>query len=226
MAKVTEFQSPFSFCADLYRSADFLLLEPLLPVIKRHLGQYCDEKTRWLWTRGNIEKDMEEKTVVVWIEDLKNAILEVMRWNTPVIEHLLMEFVWASRWHLNCVAVPTNREHINIGLWLRENVPYFTGRMTRHCKRIDEDALRAMRGSRAPDQVWTPEDSLLAPMPSWSSACPRCNSYLDVPVFPRGENAWGQLKDPFNLNGSTPTRAWCRRCAGQVRYPWRENGYY
>ncbi|KAG6353626.1 hypothetical protein INS49_005334 [Diaporthe citri] len=131
MATETRYRPVFKFCAELYRSADFFLLEPLLPVVQRHIGDYCDEKTRWMWTRGNMTEDYRnEKKALIWVDDLKAAILETDKWNTPVISFMLMEFVWASNTFL------TNYYSTYIGIrdWLRENARRFLDDMEHHCK--------------------------------------------------------------------------------------------
>lgn len=38
MDEETRSRQPFKFCAELYRSADFFMLNPLLPVISTYLG--------------------------------------------------------------------------------------------------------------------------------------------------------------------------------------------
>lgn len=224
MERETSSRPTFKFCAELYRSADFFLLKPLLPVVQRHLGDYCDEKTRWMWTRGNINEDAEnEKEALVWVEDLKDAILETHTWNTPVIKYLLMEFVWASRDLLRS-GFPI---HISIHGWLWNNVRGFWDDMEDHC----DDTPPSIWGRKwrkwSPPPVWTPAPCQ-TPIPlRWCDTCVRCGGQLEKPSDGYDENAYGQLRDPFNASyrGCSQPREWCLECAAQVKYPWREDGY-
>lgn len=124
MTKQTEFRQPFKFCAELYRSADFFLLKPLLPVVQECLSDYCDDKIKWMYTKGNPLEDCEEQTARACVEDLKAAILEAHKWNTPIIHTMLKEFVWAGRHYLVCDA-GASTQHLDISGWLDENVPKF-----------------------------------------------------------------------------------------------------
>lgn len=220
MATETRFRPVFKFCSELYRSADFFLLNPLLPVVQRHLGDYCDEKTRWMWTRGNlIQDERNEKKALVWVEDLKAAILETSKWNTPVIKVMLMEFVWASKPYL----AGYYRTYTGIQDWLRENARGFWDEMEDRCA---TPPLWGMWIKRRPPPVWTPP-RCKTPVPSswaWSVACVRCGSKLVEESWDR--KGYGQLKDPFNLSdGWSSCREWCVECAAQIKYPWREDGY-
>lgn len=74
-------------------------------------------------THGTVAEDYHtEQKAVVWLEDLKAAILDAHKWNTPVINTMLMEFVWAGRAYLACAApIP----YLDISQWLNEKVPGF-----------------------------------------------------------------------------------------------------
>lgn len=221
MATETRFRPAFKFCAELYRSADFFLLKPLLPVVQRHLGDYCDEKTKWIWTRGNmIEDERNEKKALVWIEDLKAAILETSKWNTPVINIMLMEFVWVSR---TANVYPT---YISIGYWLHENARGFQDTMKNRC--ITVKPTMWWPGRKPSPPVWTPP-GCTTPMTAVTKrpvcdTCVRCYNKLELGDC--NEKGYGQLQDPFNPpHCSGHLREWCRECVAETKYPWREDGY-
>lgn len=221
MAEETRHRPTFKFCAELYRSADFLLLEPLLPVVQRYIGDYCDEKTKWMWTRGNISEDRKNgQKALVWIDDLKAAILETHKWNTPVINTMLMEFVWAGQVFLTGIF----ELHINIREWLKENARGWLKDMSDHC-----DPTPPLWGARKkwfPGSVWTPA-RCKTPIPDdWCNTCVRCGQRLERDDFGLTKRDYGQLRDPFNSSGSCiQPREWCRVCAAETKYPWREEGY-
>lgn len=220
MAEETRFRpyTVFKFCAELYRSADFFLLQPLLPTVQRRIGDHCDEKIKWIMTRGNVTKDEKKKTALVWVEDLKAAILETHKWKTPVINVMLMEFVWAGKSLLTtCYQV-----HTSIGNWLHENARGWRKEMDEHC-----DVPLHFRGRRRwGDSIWNPAPCS-TPIPDyWRDTCVRCGSKLDRDVGGLTKDAYGQLQDPFNSSGScTMPREWCRECAAEDNIPWREDGY-
>lgn len=221
MAEETRHRPTFKFCAELYRSADFFLLEPLLRVIQRHIGDYCDEKTKWMWTRGNITEDNRNgKKALLWIDDLKAAILETHKWNTPVIDIMLMEFVWAGR-----VFLTSRFElHINIRQWLKQNAKGWMEDMSDHCQHtptFQGDVRKQFQPA-----VWTPA-RCKTPIPDdWCDTCVRCGTKLDRDNFGLTKRDYGQLRDLFNSSSSCiQPREWCRACAAETKYPWREEGY-
>lgn len=223
MATETRFRPVFKFCAELYRSADFFLLKPLLPVVQRYLGDYCDEKTRWIWTRGNITEDeRNEKKALVWLDDLKAAILETNKWNTPVINVLLMEFVWASQAPFMSY-YPT---YLNMREWLRENVKRFCDEMEDRCETTPRPTIWFGLRKPRPTPVWTPPRCKTPVSAAWlrSDICVRCGNKLEKGEW--NKQAYGQLRDPFNSpDGCSWPREWCVECAKDVKYPWREDGY-
>lgn len=225
MAQEKKFRPTFKFCAELYRSAEFFLLKPLLPVIQRHLGDYCDEKIRWLHTRGNVINDLIEKKALIWVEDLKDAIYEVEQWKTPVIREMLMEFVWAGKSFLNC----SWNFYMSIQDWLHNTVSRFWYDMNDHCDpRAPGQWGSRMGKSPTEFAVWAPARCQLPIPTEWKDHCVRCGNKLErhnICDFIKKDE--GQLKDPFNLPSSWRiTREWCRACAHEVKYPWREQGYF
>lgn len=221
MAEETRHRPTFKFCAELYRSADFFLLEHLLPVVQRHIGDYCDEKTKWMWTRGNLTEDRQNgKKALVWTDDLKAAISETHKWNTPVINIMLMEFVWASKLYLTSIF----ELHINIREWLKENAKGWMKDMFDHCEPTppSRGAIRKW----FPPAVWTPA-RCRTPIPDdWCNTCVRCGTELERDNSGLTKRDYGQLRDPFNSSGScVQPREWCRACAAETKYPWREEGY-
>lgn len=86
-----------------------------------------------MYTRGNVREDREEKKALVWVEDLKTAIRDVHRWQTPVVKEMLMEFVWAGRQHFLCIYPRSSRSHLNIQGWLIERASGFIEDMDYHC---------------------------------------------------------------------------------------------
>jgi hypothetical protein len=109
---------------ELYRSADFFLLKPLLPVVQEYLSDYCDEKIKWMYTQGNLAADCEGQMARAWVDCLKAAILEAHKWNTPVIYTMLKEFVWTGRYYFTCTA-GSKIQLLDISGWLDENLPNF-----------------------------------------------------------------------------------------------------
>lgn len=134
----TRGKTPLMFCAELYRSADFFMLKPLYKFVERYLGNYLDDRIKWLYTFGNALDDFyKEQKARAWVDDLKEAILEAERWNTPVITNMLKEFVWAARGYFVgflCTARSVaHAPHIHIKEWLDNNTEQFMDRAESLC---------------------------------------------------------------------------------------------
>lgn len=167
-----------------------------------------------------VKDERNEKKALIWLDDLKAAILETNKWNTPVINIMLMEFVWASKMYLTNY-YPT---YLNIRNWLRENARRFLDGMEDHCE--TEPTIWCGRRKRGTPPVWTPSRFKTPVSAAWSrfDTCVRCRRKLEKGDC--NEKAYGQLEDPFNSSDrwSYP-REWCVECAKEIKYPWREDGY-
>lgn len=129
----TRGQQPFKFCVELYRSADFFMLKPLYTFVERYLGNYCDERIKWLYTFGNSLDDYyKEQRARIWIEDLKSAILETERWNTPIVTNMLKEFVWAGKGYFT--RIPAFAPHLNLVEWFTNNTDQYVDRARTLCR--------------------------------------------------------------------------------------------
>lgn len=230
MENETRLRPTFKFCAELYRTADFFLLEPLLPVVRQHLGAYCDEKIKWLFTRGNTDEYQMAKiywrmkrgnldgfrpNFPDWVEDLKNAICDVQQWKTPVIRAMLMEFVWASALHKDDIWL----NPVTIYRWLNENARSFRDEMRYYCDPFSRGYIR-LSGIAA---MWTPGPCRTAIPTRGVNTCVRCRK--GIPTTRKNQEDYGVLQDAFNTSYGIRTRAWCKECAAEVKYPWREDGY-
>lgn len=191
------------FCVDLYRAADFLLLNSMFPMIQRRLGDHCDEKLKWLCTRGVMQIDKPDQTVLLWTKDLVGGIEEAYRWKAGLIKTTLMEFVWVGRRKL---LSPT---------WIGiqddlDSTPAFMKDMIRHC---------ALYGWQK-EAIWAPKASKVASSKRWS--CARCNKPV-VKWQNDNSDAFGQVWDPFTLTGENRiSREWCKECSAMDMIPWRE----
>lgn len=217
LAKERGDRPTFMFCEELFRVANFLLLKPFCDAIQRFLGEYCDEKTRWMWTVGVMSMDESgPQEALIWVEDLKNTILAVQEHQTLAIRYVLMEFMWVN------TALRTGfPRYTSILNWLDENVPGFWEEMRTHC-----DTRPPFWGPKLrwySDVLWAPK-ACSGPVADYPDPnCPRCNAEVDMYD---GRLAFGQLRDPFNFSlGCRFPRQWCKKCAEEVRYPWREDGY-
>ncbi|POS77133.1 hypothetical protein DHEL01_v204471 [Diaporthe helianthi] len=129
----TRGQKPFKFCALLYRSADFFMLKPLYDFVERYLGNHFDDRIKWLCTTGDALDDFyKEQKGREWVEDLKDAILEAEHWNTPIINNMLKEFVWAGRCYL--AHTPSHTPHLDILEWLDANTHEYMRRLADLCR--------------------------------------------------------------------------------------------
>lgn len=218
MDRETSFRPTFKFCGELYRSADFFLLEPLLPVVQHYLGAYCDEKIKWMFTRGNIDEYHQNHSKCLdWIDDLKDAIFYVEQWRTPVIREMLMEFMFTGQVFLDAL---WEYPPIDTHKWLSNNALDFQIDMTLHC--VTYPPGYTVPAGKA--RVWTPA-RCQTPVPArLVGNCVRCFNKLPR-HFSKDKEDIGKLLDPFNTSFTVTTRAWCKECAAEVKYPWREDGY-
>ncbi|KAG8158290.1 hypothetical protein KVR01_012051 [Diaporthe batatas] len=129
-------RQPILFCAEVYRSADFFLVKPLYTLVEHYLGNYLDSKIKWMYILDNAIDDFyKEQKAREWTADLKDAILEVERWNTPVINNMLKEFVWAGKsYFLERFA---HAPHISLRTWFRKNMPQYVSRVQSLCNTAD-----------------------------------------------------------------------------------------
>lgn len=175
-------------------------------------------------TQNIVNEDYQtEQNAVVWLEDLQAAILDAHNWNTPIINTMLMEFVWAGRAYFTC---STPIPYLDISEWLNEEVPGFKPKTFELFQNP-----RWLRDATDPSKevlVWTPSPcrGYIPDVPK--DICIRCSSsFIDYgkpqeePLVPDR-----RLEDPFNLSRSWHrTRAWCKECVEGLNYPWREAGY-
>lgn len=205
MAKETSNRQVIRFCVGLYRAADFLLLKPMLSIIQRRLGDHCDEKLKWLSTRGDLQVD---HTVLLWARDIVNGIEEAYRWNTEPIKKTLMEFVWVGRFRLLGTPWPGMDDLNNNSIFIKD--------MLHHC------ALRPWQE----DSAWAPDPLGVNVAKGWRSTCVRCNTKLAMVsqgAPTAAADADGQVEDPFNKTAENLVlREWCKKCAAMDMIPWRE----
>lgn len=187
----------------LYRAADFLLLSPIWPIIQLRLGDHCDEKLKWLCTRGN-SIDPKDQETMLWVRDIANGIEEAYSWNTQPIKKMLTEFVWAGRRKLlRCGFVGVLRDD-------RHGVPAFIQDMVLHC---------AM-SSWQREAVWAPYTGDVILRHPHAENCARCKKAL---FKPNSRNSHGQIRDPFTLSGDNRAlREWCKECSSMSMIPWRK----
>lgn len=206
MAEETTKRPVIRFCVDLYRAAAFFLLTPMLPIVQRRLGDYCDEKLRRMCTRGNTELDEIGHTALPWIWDLADGINEAYKWNTEPMKKTLMEFVWVGRRRL----LGTGRMGIQADL---DNSPAFIEDMLRNCAMFPWQE----------DSDWAPRISSTADLAVGSHRrCARCNKEL-AKWSVDNSDADGQVWDPFTVSGDNMIlRKWCKDCGAMDMAPWRE----
>lgn len=174
-------------------------------------------------TQGIVAEDYEtEQQAVVWLEDLQAAILDAHNWNTPIINTMLMEFVWAGRaYFTNPKPIP----YLDMSEWLNEEVPRFKSDIFALFKEP-----RWLRDATDPSQqvlVWTPNPCRGHIPDITTDWCVRCrSSFIDFGKPQEDVPADRRVTDPFNLSRSwTRTRAWCEQCVEALNYPWREAAY-
>lgn len=203
MVKETSNRLVAKFCVDLHRAADFFLLQPLLPIIRSRLGDYCDEKMKWLCTRGNVLSARKDSALLSWTKDVAKGISEAHKWKIEPVKKILMEFVWVGRTELldarSCIRL---QDHL-------DDVPNFL-----------EDLL-----NRFAIHKWT-KNAVWIPKPvhahRWGGACARCGKKL-VQYSKDSVGANGQIMDTFNTSFENGIlREWCKDCAALDMIPWRE----
>lgn len=206
MVKETTNLPVAKFCVDLHRAADFFLLEPLLPIIRSRLGDYCDEKMKWLSTRRKVSSARNCSAVLSWTKDVANGICEAYKWNIEPVKKILMEFVWVGRNELLDVhSFFRLQDHLG-------DVPNFL-----------EDLLNRFAIHQwTKDAVWTPKPVRVL---CWNGACVRCGKKL-VSSSKDSDGAIGQVMDTFNVSVDNGIlREWCKDCGAMDMIPWRETEY-
>lgn len=206
MVEETTNRPVIRFCVDLYRAADFLLLSPILPIIQRRLGDHCDEKLKWLCTRGN-KISKTDQTALLWIKDIANGIEQAYKWNTEPIKMILMEFVWVGRGFLLAGGLTGIQNDL-------DGTPAFIKDMFHH------GAMISLSGS---SQTWVPNTQRLILRHPRHETCPRCNKKL-VKLKSGSPDAHGQIWDPFTVSiDNIILREWCKECSSMNMIPWRES---
>lgn len=205
MAEETSNRPVVQFCVDLYRAADYFLLEPILPIVQHRLGDHCDEKLKWLCTFRN-EQDVEAiRTALPWIKDLVKGIEEAYKWNTREIKKTLMEFVWAGRHRLLAGGLTGIQDDL-------DSTPAFFKDMLRH------STTSSFNGA-----FWAPRTLSVRLNYLRPTFCARCNRQLETRAD--DPDTYGQVWDPFTAsNDNRILRRWCKECAAMDRIPWRETG--
>lgn len=190
-----------SFFVDVYRAVKLLQLESrqILLVVRQHLGDYLDQRLKWMCTRGNVHPEVKDEGTLLWIDDLVHGIGEAYRWNTVTLKEIFMEFIWVGRKHF------LSNSWIGIKGRL-DKVPGFIDDMLRRC------AISPWRNN----SVWAPRDQHGS-----NGYCIRCSVDIHFRA-PESSATVGQLWDPFNLSADhLVCREWCRRCAALDTIPWR-----
>lgn len=206
MAKETANRPTIRFCVDVYRAATLLDLHSnhFHQIIMQHLEGHLDQKLKWMFTLGNVDRKVKEEDTVLWISDLMDGIREASKWDTKDITRMIMEFIWVGRHYL------LGSSWISLAQRL-EQVPGFFPAMMRRC------ACSPWRKCA----VYAPTNSALDRDPGTHTKCARC--WKEV-LYKRSTapEAIGQLRDPFSLSeDNTPRRQWCRKCAASDGIPWR-----
>ncbi|KAG6353627.1 hypothetical protein INS49_005335 [Diaporthe citri] len=204
MVEETTNKPVIQFCVSLYVAADYFLLDPMLPIIQRRLGDHYDEKLKWMCTRGSGLGNKCDQTALRWTRDLVDGIEMAYRWNAVPIKQTLMEFVWVGRRAL------LGSTWIGIQDDL-DSTPAFIKDMLLHCTLFPWWK----------DSAWAPNPPSLAITQQWHATCVRCNKEL-VKFRLGSSDAYGQIWDPFIMTvNNTILREWCKECAAMDTIPWR-----
>lgn len=196
--------SPVRFmeeCISLWRTADFLLLNPLKSSVKEAVYKYCDKRMKQLctrlfrpkwgqWARGNTIE------LTPWAIDMILGIQGAYRWNIEDLKAVLVEFMWAGRRYiLDAQIASTTFDHL-------KDTPAFVA------------DLLAFFASNSPTEtaVWAPHRSRGA----WTATCRRCGTEMS---WENDKEAEGQICDPFSFHS---LHGWCRDCGELDMIPWRE----
>lgn len=202
MTEETRNRPVVRFCVDLYRAADYFLLPLMFPIIQRRLEDHCDEKLKWLCTRGNTQFNETNRTTLRWTMDLVDGIKQAYKWNTEGIKKTLMEFVWVGRKRFLGTGWVSIQDRL-------DDTPAFIKDMLRHCAMLPWQL----------DSAWAPN---FQDVPvSQRGRCVRCGK--DLAICRSGNSdADGQVWDPFTISGDNRTRReWCKECAAMDMIPWR-----
>lgn len=184
----------------MFRAAQFLLLHPLLAIVRSRLGKHCDWKLKKLYTRNNGNANANTKS---WVSDLAKAIKVAYKAELEIMKKTLMEFVWAVRPML----LGSGRFDISI---LVDDTPEFFHDVLRNC------AAR----SWLVDPIWAPKQPAKSLFDRVPVKCARCKVRL---AYSTREEMEGRVSDPFTmLDGSIPCREWCCKCSKQMEIPWRD----